>query len=105
VLAGFLRVEAGASAPMMPLGLFRSVAFSGANGMPLLLYFALGRVQFLLPFNLIGVQDYSATLARAAFLPFTAVVAGLSRWAGGPSAIGFANKLQRFAFGLERKPL
>jgi hypothetical protein len=55
LLAGFLRVEAGASAPMMPLGLFRSAAFSGANGMPLLLYFALGRVQFLLPFNLIGV--------------------------------------------------
>lgn len=83
VLGGFLRFEARTTSPMLPLGLFRSATFSGANGMTLLLYFALGGVLFLLPFNLIGVQHYSATLAGAAFLPFTAMMGGLSPWAGG----------------------
>ena len=68
---------------MMPLGLFRSPAFAGANAMTLLLYFALGGALFFLPFNLIRIQGYSATLAGAAFLPFTLIMGGLSRWAGG----------------------
>ncbi len=83
VLAGFIAAETRASAPMMPPSLFRSRAFSGANLLTLLLYFALGGVMFLLPFNLIGIQGYSATAAGAAFLPFTFVMAGLSRWSGG----------------------
>ena len=83
VLALFVRHEARVSSPMMPLGLFRSAAFSGANAMTLLLYFALGGVLFFLPFNLIQIQGYSATLAGAAFLPFTLVMGGLSRWSGG----------------------
>jgi MFS family permease len=68
---------------MMPLGLFRSAVFSGANAMTLLLYFALSGVLFFLPFNLIRIQGYSATLAGAAFLPFTLIMGGLSRWSGG----------------------
>jgi MFS family permease len=68
---------------MMPLRLFRSPAFAGANAMTLLLYFALSGVLFLLPFNLIRIQGYSATLAGAAFLPFTLVMGSLSRWSGG----------------------
>jgi MFS family permease len=83
VLAGFVAAEARASAPMMPLALFRSRAFSGANALTLLLYFALSGVMFLLPFNLIGIQGYSAAAAGAAFLPFTIVMGGLSRWSGG----------------------
>jgi EmrB/QacA subfamily drug resistance transporter len=83
ILTLFIRAEARASAPMMPLGLFRSRAFSGANAMTLLLYFALGGALFFLPFNLIRVQGYSATLAGAAFLPFTLIMGGLSRWSGG----------------------
>ena len=82
VLGGFLRFEARTNSPMLPLGLFRSATFSGANGMTLLLYFALGGVLFLLPFNLIGVRHYSATLAGVAFLPFTTMMGGLSRWVG-----------------------
>ncbi|HZC14451.1 MAG TPA: MFS transporter, partial [Thermoleophilaceae bacterium] len=46
------------------------------------LYFALGGALFFLPFNLMGVQGYSATLAGAAFLPFTLIMGGLSRWSG-----------------------
>jgi EmrB/QacA subfamily drug resistance transporter len=83
VLAIFVRAEAHASAPMMPPGLFGSRAFSGANAITLLLYFALSGALFFVPFNLIGIQGYSATLAGAAFLPFTLIMGGLSRWSGG----------------------
>ena len=83
LLLAFVLREARASAPMMPLGLFRSPTFSGANLLTLLLYFALSGALFLLPFNLIQVHGYSAIGAGAAFLPFTAVMGLLSRRAGG----------------------
>lgn len=83
VLALFLRHEARTPAPMMPLGVFRSTTFSGANVMTLLLYFALSGAMFFLPFNLIRIQGYSATRTGAAFLPFTLIMGGLSRWSGG----------------------
>jgi MFS family permease len=82
-LAIFVWYEARAPSPMMPLGLFRSPVFSGANAITFLLYFALGGILFFLPFNLIRIQGYSATLAGAAFLPFTLIMGGLSRWSGG----------------------
>jgi hypothetical protein len=68
---------------MMPLGLFRSRTFSGINVLTLLLYSALGGAFFLLPFDLIQVHGYSATLAGAVFLPFTIIMGVLSRWSGG----------------------
>jgi EmrB/QacA subfamily drug resistance transporter len=83
IIALFVRHEAATPLPMMPLELFRSAVFSGANAMTFLLYFALGGVMFFLPFNLIQVQGYSATLAGAAFLPFTLIMGGMSRWSGG----------------------
>src|SRR5215467_13712575 len=70
-------------APMVPLALFRSHTFSGANLLTLLLYGALGGLMFFLPFNLIQVQGYSPTLAGAAFVPFILLMFLLSRWAGG----------------------
>ena len=82
-LAAFVWWEARARAPMLPLGLFRSPLFTGANLLTLLLYFALGGMFFFLPFDLIHVQGYSATLAGAAFLPFTLIMGTLSRWSGG----------------------
>lgn len=82
VLAAFVRAEARTTAPMMPLALFRSARFSGTNAMTLLLYFALSGAMFFVPFNLIAIQGYSATLAGAAFLPFTLIMGGLSRWSG-----------------------
>jgi EmrB/QacA subfamily drug resistance transporter len=54
VLALFVRYEARAPSPMMPLGLFRSPVFTGANVMTLLLYFALGGVLFFLPSTSFG---------------------------------------------------
>jgi EmrB/QacA subfamily drug resistance transporter len=83
LLAIFVWHEARTPAPMMPLGLFRSATFSGVNALTLLLYGALGGAFFLLPFALISVHGYSATMAGAVFLPFTAIMAGLSRWSGG----------------------
>ncbi len=79
----FVWREARARAPMMPLELFRSRDFSGANTITLLLYFALGGAMFFIPFNLIRVQGYSAALAGASFLPFSLIMGVLSRWSGG----------------------
>ena len=67
----------------MPLSLFRSRNFAGANLLTLFLYAALGGSLYYLPFNLIQVHGYSATAAGSAFLPFVLITFVLSRWAGG----------------------
>lgn len=82
-LAGFVAVEARGASPMMPLGLFRSRVFSGANVLTLLLYAALGGALYWVPFNLIEVHGYSSTAAGAALLPMIVLLSLLSRWAGG----------------------
>jgi MFS family permease len=82
-IAGFLYVEARQQAPMMPLRLFRSRTFSGANLLTVFLYAALGGGLFFLPLNLIQVQGYSATAAGAALLPLILLMFLLSRWSGG----------------------
>jgi EmrB/QacA subfamily drug resistance transporter len=78
----FLIIEARISNPMLPLVLFRSRTFTGANLLTFLLYGALGGTLFFFPLNLIQVQHYSATAAGAAF-PFILIMFLLSRWAGG----------------------
>lgn len=79
----FILVEHKEQAPMMPLRLFKSRAFSLTNLLTLLLYGALGVVFFLVPLVLIQVKHYSATAAGAAFLPFPIIMFVLSRWSGG----------------------
>jgi EmrB/QacA subfamily drug resistance transporter len=79
----FFVVESRSEAPMLPLGLFRSRTFSGANLMTLFLYGALSGVLFFLPLNLIQVQRYSATEAGGALLPLILLIFILSRWSGG----------------------
>ncbi len=83
LLGVFIWQEARSSAPMLRLELFRSRTFSAVNLLTLLLYTALGGAFFFLPFALIQVGGFSAVLAGAAFLPFTLIMATLSRWAGG----------------------
>jgi MFS family permease len=83
MLLAFVWLENRLAAPMMPLAVFRSTTFSGANLLTLLLYSALGGALFFLPFNLIQVQDYSPTAAGAALLPFILIMFLLSRWSGG----------------------
>ena len=82
-LAGFFVVELRSEAPMLPLGLFRSRTFSGANLLTLFLYGALSGVLFFLPLDLIQVQHYSATQAGGALLPLILLIFVLSRWSGG----------------------
>jgi EmrB/QacA subfamily drug resistance transporter len=82
-LAAFLAVEHWSRAPMVSLKLFASRNFSGANMLTLFLYASLGGLMFFFPMDLIQIQHYSATEAGAAFLPFVAIMFGLSRWAGG----------------------
>ena len=82
-LVVFLIVEARSAAPMLPLELFRSRNFSGANLLTLFLYAALSGVLFFFPIDLIQVQGYSATEAGAALLPLILLLFLLSRWSGG----------------------
>src|ERR1700728_1494305 len=82
-LAGFVAVERWSDAPMVSLKLFRSRNFTGANLLTLFLYASLGGLMFFFPMDLIQIQHYTATEAGAAFLPFIAIMFGLSRWAGG----------------------
>ncbi|MBW3633354.1 MAG: MFS transporter [Chloroflexi bacterium] len=81
-LGAFIAAETRVSSPMMPLGLFRSPTFAGANLLTLLLYGAFGGALFWLPFNLIQVQRYSATEAGAALLPAILILFALSRGTG-----------------------
>jgi EmrB/QacA subfamily drug resistance transporter len=83
MLALFLLTETRVRNPMMPLTLFRSRNFAGANLLTLFLYAALAGTLFFLPLNLIQVQHYSPTSAGAATLPFILIMFGLSRWSGG----------------------
>jgi EmrB/QacA subfamily drug resistance transporter len=82
-LAAFVVVEARVRNPMLPLSLFRSRTFTGANLLTFLLYGALGGTLFFLPLNLIQVQRYSPTAAGAALLPLILIIFVLSRWSGG----------------------
>ncbi len=83
VLITLLYWEARSSSPMVPLRLFRSRNFSGANLLTLFLYSALSGVLFFFPLDLIQVQGYSPTEAGAALLPFILLMFLLSRWSGG----------------------
>lgn len=82
-LIAFVVVEAKASAPMLPLELFASRRFRGANLLTLFLYAAVGIFFFLFPLNLVQVQGYSTTATGAAVLPLILLIFLLARWSGG----------------------
>ena len=81
-LAAFLWVEQRSLAPMLPLDLFRSSTFSGANLLTFLLYAAISGALFFLPFNLIQVHGYTPTQSGAALLPLTGLLSLFSGWSG-----------------------
>jgi EmrB/QacA subfamily drug resistance transporter len=82
MLAAFFVVEARRKEPMLPLELFRSSQFSGANGTTLAVYFALGGSMFFLVIDLQRVLGYSALESGAALVPVTLLMLVLSPRAG-----------------------
>jgi EmrB/QacA subfamily drug resistance transporter len=82
-LTAFVFAERRERSPMLPLALFRSQTFTGANALTLFLYGGLACVFFFLPLDLIQVQGYSPLGAGAALLPFITVLFVFSRWSGG----------------------
>ncbi len=79
----FLVIESKSDSPMVPLSLFHSSTFAGANLLTFFLYAAIGIFFFVFPLNLIQIQRYSASQAGAAVLPLILVIFLLSRWSGG----------------------
>ena len=71
---------------MLPLNLFRSRQFSGANGVTFAVYGALGGALFLLPVELQIVKGYSPLEAGLSLLPLTLVMLALSARSGALSA-------------------
>ena len=78
----FLVVEHRRTHPMLPLGLFRSQQFRGANAVTFVVYGALGGALFLLPVELQIVAGYSPLASGLALLPVTVVMLALSARSG-----------------------
>jgi EmrB/QacA subfamily drug resistance transporter len=70
----FLLVEHISANPMLPLGVFRSRQFSGANAVTFAVYGALGGALFLLPVELQLVVNYSPLESGLALLPVTVIM-------------------------------
>jgi EmrB/QacA subfamily drug resistance transporter len=81
-LFAFVLAERRSPTPMLPMGLFRSAQFSGANATTLALYFALGGMLFFVVMELQRVSGYSPLAAGASTLPMTALLLVLSPIAG-----------------------
>jgi len=82
LLAAFLLVELRAREPMVPLAMFRSSQFSGANATTLAVYAALGVATFLVVVHLQVDLGYSALYAGASLLPLTILMFLFSARAG-----------------------
>lgn len=82
-LVAFVTVERRASAPMLPLSLFASPDFTGANVVTFFAYAALGGTFFFVVLYLQVVAGYEPILAGMALLPISVVMLLLSSWVGG----------------------
>ena len=82
VMAIFLFWETRAKMPMLPLTLFADRAFSGAQGLTLLVYFGLSAVGFYLPMTMIGGWGATPVEVSLAMTPLGIVLTVLSPFAG-----------------------
>jgi EmrB/QacA subfamily drug resistance transporter len=98
-LVGFVLHERSTRAPLLPLTMFRSRAFTGANLTTLLVYAALSGLFFLLMLQLQNALGFTPLSAGASLLPINFLLLVLSPIAGGvatrigarwPMAIGAA---------------
>jgi EmrB/QacA subfamily drug resistance transporter len=78
LLFAFVLIERRTPHPMLPLELFRSSQFTGANLVTLAVYAGLGGMFFFVVVNLQNALGYSALEAGAALTPATAVMLVLS---------------------------
>jgi predicted MFS family arabinose efflux permease len=87
VLLGlFVLIEDKESAPMLPLGVFRSRQFSAANAVTFVVYAALGGLLFLVPVVLQVAHGYSPIEAGTSLLPVTFIMLLLSSRSGALAA-------------------
>jgi EmrB/QacA subfamily drug resistance transporter len=77
-LVAFVAIERRSPNPMLPLRLFRSTQFAGANVVTLAVYAGLGAAFFLVVVNLQLALGYSALEAGVALLPVTVLMLLLS---------------------------
>ena len=82
LLSLFFLYEKRKPDPMLPLDVFRSRQFSGANGATFVIYAALGSVSFLLVVYLQLVLHYSPLAAGSSMLPVTAMLFLFSSYSG-----------------------
>jgi EmrB/QacA subfamily drug resistance transporter len=81
-LIAFPFVELRVESPLVPLDIFKSRQFSGANGTTFVVYAGLGAALFLIVVEMQTVLGYSALQAGAATLPITLLMLVLSPRAG-----------------------
>ncbi|GIM93817.1 DHA2 family efflux MFS transporter permease subunit [Paractinoplanes toevensis] len=81
-LLAFVLVEHRSPEPMVPLSIFRTTAFAGANLVTLLVYAANGGVFFLVVINLQVVAGFTPLAAGIAMLPATVLMLFLSSRSG-----------------------
>lgn len=81
-LAGFAAVQRRSAHPMVPLRIFESHQFTGANLVTFAVYAGLGGGLFLMVLQLQTTLGYSALEAGAALVPFTILMLLLSPAAG-----------------------
>ena len=81
-LGAFAVIEARSSAPMVPLSLFRSRNFTGANAATFVVWGAIGAVFFLLTLRLQLDLGYTALEAGAATLPVTVLMMAFAARSG-----------------------
>jgi EmrB/QacA subfamily drug resistance transporter len=82
----FLVAEKRLANPMLPLDLFRSRQFTGANAVTFVVYGALGGALFLVPVELQVVAHYTPLESGLALLPMTVVMLLFSARSGQLSA-------------------
>jgi EmrB/QacA subfamily drug resistance transporter len=106
LLAAFLGWEARTSEPMLPLGVFRTRAFSSANAVSFLMFFGMFGSVFLLSQFFQVVQGFSPFQAGLRILPWTvmpifvAPIAGvLAGRIGGRPVLAVGMAIQAIALG------
>jgi EmrB/QacA subfamily drug resistance transporter len=82
LLVGFVAIERRSPDPMLPLGLFASSQFTGANLVTFAVYAGLGAAFFLVVVDLQVALGYSALEAGTAMVPVTILMLLLSARAG-----------------------